>query len=391
MTLLLSVMIQATPAVICDAFTHDLLLAQWLAHDAKVFNRQAYLLRWDDGFYVTGEFTVLEYGRRLGFTWQGRDEPGRTHVEVRLTRQDEGTQVQVRQSGFGESEAWDDAARRCEARWAVSLASLKIALEYGEDLCLLQRPMLGIFPTLLDEATAAHLKVSIKQGFYIGGVIEGLDAAQAGLQTGDVIVSIDGTPMQDYAALQAVVEARKPGDVLAVEVYRGSNKRDVELRISPRPTLRIPTTPVALAEMLQATYAELDAELDQLVRYVAESEMARQPGEGEWSAKEVLAHLIWTERYNQMYLWGVVSNEKSVTWTDNNPTQLVGTLAVYPTTVELVAELKRAEAATVAMVAGLPAGVLENKRSYNQMAQHLLSVALHTRQHFEQIRRSFCG
>jgi regulator of sigma E protease len=57
-------------------------------------------------------------------------------------------------------------------------------------------------------------------------------AAQAGLQVGDVIISIDGRSIRDFAGLQRIV-ASAPGEQLDVIVRRAD--ADVALSLTPRP------------------------------------------------------------------------------------------------------------------------------------------------------------
>lgn len=55
-------------------------------------------------------------------------------------------------------------------------------------------------------------------------------AAEAGIQAGDVLVSVDGEKVQTFAEASAIIQ-RSPGDPLAVVVDRGG--KDVELTLTP--------------------------------------------------------------------------------------------------------------------------------------------------------------
>src|SRR5471032_282009 len=48
-------------------------------------------------------------------------------------------------------------------------------------------------------------------GVLVGSVTPGFPAAKAGLQPGDVITSIDGTPIKDGDAMVAIISAKRPG------------------------------------------------------------------------------------------------------------------------------------------------------------------------------------
>lgn len=68
-------------------------------------------------------------------------------------------------------------------------------------------------------------------GVQIGGVIDGSGAANAGLQEGDILRSIDGEAINTFGELVEALEDKSPGDVIAVTYERdeASNTVDVTL------------------------------------------------------------------------------------------------------------------------------------------------------------------
>lgn len=67
----------------------------------------------------------------------------------------------------------------------------------------------------------------------VGDVMAGTPAAAAGFQAGDLILRIDGEPIDDFADLQRIVSS-SPGRSLAIDVERGG----VELALTVQPELR---------------------------------------------------------------------------------------------------------------------------------------------------------
>lgn len=61
----------------------------------------------------------------------------------------------------------------------------------------------------------------IVDGAYIYGVEEGMPADQAGLLSGDVLVSVDNVEISSREDLKTILEDKNPGDVLEVTVARG--------------------------------------------------------------------------------------------------------------------------------------------------------------------------
>jgi S1-C subfamily serine protease len=79
-----------------------------------------------------------------------------------------------------------------------------------------------------------HLTPS--SGALILSVQPGSPAETAALQVDDVIVSLNGTPIANPTELHAAIHPLKPGDQVALGVYRGSRKITVEVTLGVLPT-----------------------------------------------------------------------------------------------------------------------------------------------------------
>ncbi len=388
-TLTFTQTVKASPAQVYRAFTNAMLFREWLCDNSVVDAREtgAYFFSWNRGYYAVGMYTALKQDEKVIFTWQGRDEPAVTQIEITLEKQPDGTLVTLNHNGVGEGGAWNGSAEHLRENWIDALENLASFYDTGLDLRIMRRPMLGIYPTNLTAPVAEKLGIPVTQGILLGGgVLEGMGAAKAGLQKDDVIVSINGKPTPDGNALTEIVTKLKAGDVVEVEYYRGSEKKTVSMTLSGRPAPDVPATPGELADRVQKLYAELDAELDAALDGATEEEASKKPAPNEWNAKEVLAHLIFSERYVQHLAYGIVGGDDNVSWPDNNPLQIEPILTAFPTLKELVDALHKLEAGSVAMTRLIPAETLERKGSYLRAGQILLNFAPHTRQHFDQIR-----
>jgi len=94
------------------------------------------------------------------------------------------------------------------------------ALSRGERI---ERPFLGL-------TSAPH-----PEGAEIQGVTPGSPAQAAGLQAGDVITDVDGSPVRDPDDVSEVVGALEPGDEVEVEVSRDGERRSFEVELGTRP------------------------------------------------------------------------------------------------------------------------------------------------------------
>ncbi|MFM7628447.1 MAG: S1C family serine protease [Algoriphagus sp.] len=91
-------------------------------------------------------------------------------------------------------------------------------LKYGA----VQRGLLGVQIQNVSPELADYLgkKFPVEQGVYVGGVNENSAGEEAGLKEGDIIVSLDGKPVNNVANLQELVARKRPGDEVIVSYLR---------------------------------------------------------------------------------------------------------------------------------------------------------------------------
>ena len=69
------------------------------------------------------------------------------------------------------------------------------------------------------------------RGALVGQVIEGGPAEKAGIKTGDVILSVDGKPVERSTQLPSVISAIKPGESAKLEVWRDRTARTLNVKV----------------------------------------------------------------------------------------------------------------------------------------------------------------
>ncbi|MFL5663751.1 MAG: PDZ domain-containing protein [Ktedonobacteraceae bacterium] len=73
---------------------------------------------------------------------------------------------------------------------------------------------------------------ALQPGTNTGSALPPLNSEnQAGLKSGDVIVQMDGTAINDQSSLSNVLLSKKPGDTTSVQIYRGSQQQIVQVRL----------------------------------------------------------------------------------------------------------------------------------------------------------------
>ena len=96
-----------------------------------------------------------------------------------------------------------------------------------------RRAYLGITIRPVDPATAARLNVL--EAALVSSVVVASPAAEAGLQPGDVILTIGGRPAGSAGMLQGAIEVAKVGEPLDLTVDRGGQIVPIEVRPEPQP------------------------------------------------------------------------------------------------------------------------------------------------------------
>jgi putative serine protease PepD len=100
----------------------------------------------------------------------------------------------------------------------------------------------SIVSQLLAHGKVAHAYLGIEVGTasnggaVVGSVHSGTPAARAGLRAGDVIIKIDGSSIGSASELQQAIDARKPGDDVALVVRRNGATRTVHVTLGTRPS-----------------------------------------------------------------------------------------------------------------------------------------------------------
>jgi serine protease Do len=98
------------------------------------------------------------------------------------------------------------------------------------------RGWLGIQMQAVDPDLAEALGVEGGKGALITQVYPDTPAARGGLETGDVVTSLDGEAVEDSNGLLHAVGRHRPSDTVAVTVVREGRSRDLRLTLAERPS-----------------------------------------------------------------------------------------------------------------------------------------------------------
>jgi S1-C subfamily serine protease len=90
---------------------------------------------------------------------------------------------------------------------------------------------MGVVPAQVTPELAAQLGLDVDSGVAVQEVGPGTGAERAGIEPGDVIVSLDGTAIETVEELFAELNQRRPGQRVAVAIVRDGERRTLDVTL----------------------------------------------------------------------------------------------------------------------------------------------------------------
>jgi serine protease Do len=98
-----------------------------------------------------------------------------------------------------------------------------------------RRGVIGVRAQTITAPLAAGLSLGSDRGVVLSDVLPGGPGASAGLRPGDVVVALDGKPMENARQLDVNLYRRAPGETVTLSVRRGPEPLDVAVAVVERP------------------------------------------------------------------------------------------------------------------------------------------------------------
>jgi S1-C subfamily serine protease len=111
----------------------------------------------------------------------------------------------------------------------------------------LARPFIGISYQAIDPQLAERHDLPVSNGAWVrvlsnegeltdeDAVVDGSPASEAGLETGDIIVSIEGQPIDQEHPLNAILTQFAPGQTVTLQILRDGSRQNVQITLGTRP------------------------------------------------------------------------------------------------------------------------------------------------------------
>ena len=112
--------------------------------------------------------------------------------------------------------------------FAIPINSVKAVIESFNTNGKFDEASLGVFA--FDKNVLGYIDEDLQfsEGIYISRVNTKSAASEAGLKTGDIILSIDGNELERMCDLRCYIYTKKPGDTVTLKIQRINREMDVE-------------------------------------------------------------------------------------------------------------------------------------------------------------------
>ena len=153
---------------------------------------------------------------------------------------------------------------------------IDVAVKVKDDLLKfgkVQRGRIGVTIQQVNKDLAGTFGLDRARGALIAGVEKGGPADAGGLKVGDVILSVDGKPVEQSIDLPRLIGEGRPGSQISVEVWRDGKSRAMSVRLGDTP-------PEQVAGAAAAPDALKPAKLGLVVRPLKPAEMGRLQAPG---------------------------------------------------------------------------------------------------------------
>jgi serine protease Do len=120
--------------------------------------------------------------------------------------------------------------------FAIAVSAAKPIIDQAVEHPNAPTPYLGVSTQTVDAGLAGQLQLPVDHGAYVVALAPGGPAEQAGIQTGDVIVSFDGKAIRSDDQLREALLATEPGDEAKVDLIRADGSQaTVTVKLGVRP------------------------------------------------------------------------------------------------------------------------------------------------------------
>jgi serine protease Do len=167
-----------------------------------------------------------------------------------------------------------------------------------------QRAFLGVGIQDVNNEIARDLNMPNAEGVYLNSVNRGGAGNEAGLETGDVILAIDGVQTRSSAEMQEIIGRKRPGEQISIEYWRDDRKKTTRITLKNQNNA---------AELVSVKGDELDEELGLQVRDLGKDERKRLKLQGAMVTSLARGSIVWKTNMEPGYVISSVNGRRVAT------------------------------------------------------------------------------
>lgn len=122
--------------------------------------------------------------------------------------------------------------------FAIPVATARNVITQLRDHGTVVRGFIGVEPQDITPELAQAFKLPRSSGTVIAGIVAGGPADKAGVQVGDIVLTVQGQPVPGTSEMLNLVAALKPGKQARFELLREGRPMTLDILIGKRPRVR---------------------------------------------------------------------------------------------------------------------------------------------------------
>jgi serine protease DegQ len=122
--------------------------------------------------------------------------------------------------------------------FAIPVTTVKMVMDSIISSGQVIRGYIGVEPQDITPELAENFGLSTRSGAIIAGVVKGGPADKAGMRPGDILVSVEGKPVNDMTEMLNLISQLTPGGKAKITVLRRSQQATLDVIVGKRPKPR---------------------------------------------------------------------------------------------------------------------------------------------------------
>lgn len=117
--------------------------------------------------------------------------------------------------------------------FAIPINAVEVDLNQFAKTGFVSRPFLGVQYRFISQDIA--LLNEVPEGAYVQDVVDGSPAQKAGIQSGDIIIQIDGKKVNTQDIISSEIQSKKVGDTISLVIWEDGNQKNLTATLVESP------------------------------------------------------------------------------------------------------------------------------------------------------------